>query len=365
MSKPNILFISPCRQFCGWGQASKDYARALSTIGNVTVRNIFLSSQREKRLPQDIQILEDTTYDKYDIVIQKMLPHYYYYDGRFSQNIGINVFETELNNHSWFNNMNMMDKILVPSYLEKRWLEKKIKSPVFNISEAFDISVGNKEYQSLNNTMADKKIFKFLFIGEAIPRKGIKELLQAYLQEFNINDNVLLVIKTSGDISNEINHTRAMMRRFIDDTKYPNIFLIPNRINEDQINSLHQDSDVFVIPSYGEAFNRPAAKSLCFNKPVIATKGTGMTDYLNDDIAWLIESQEEQVLCQVPPMPNLYTSNEIHYMPNILSLRRCMRSAFSKKDIYNKKCENIKKSGIIEKFSYETVGQNILRAINK
>src|SRR4051812_22636427 len=104
MSKPNILFISCFKQYDGWGLAAKDYARALSTVANVTIRNIFLSSQREGKLPIELKQLEDNRFDKYDIVIQKMLPNFYYYDGRFKQNIGMMVFETELNNHCWFNN---------------------------------------------------------------------------------------------------------------------------------------------------------------------------------------------------------------------------------------------------------------------
>lgn len=363
MSKPNILFISCFRQYDGWGLAAKDYCRALSTVANVTVRNIFLSNQREKRLPPDIETLENTSYEKYDFVIQKCLPNLYYYDGRFKQNIGMMVFETELHNNSWFNNMNIMDKILVPSKQEKKWLDMKIKAPVYNVSQPLDVSVATQRYQSLNDMMRDNKIFKFLFIGEAIQRKGIKELLQAYFAEFTVNDNTLLVIKTNANLTNEINQIRSSMRRFSYDTKYPQVFLISERISENDINSLHQDSHVFIMPSYGEAFNRPAAKSLLFNKPVIATVRTGMFDYLNDDIAYPISSYTEQVFCETPPIPTLYTSDEYHKIPSILSIRSCMRNAFDNKDLYMHKVENIKKADIAAKFSYESVGHNILRAI--
>lgn len=365
MSKPNILFIGPVRQYCGWGSAAKDYARALATIGNVTVRNIFLSNQREQKLPPDIELMENSLYDHYDAVIQKALPQYYSYDGRFKNNIGMMVFETELNNNAWFNNMNMMDSILVPSYLEKRWLEKKLKIPVYNVREPLNIEAGKKQYPSINEMLSDKKIFKFLFIGEAIERKGIRELLQAYFQEFNINDNVLLVIKTSTDISQEISHIRASMRRFTADTKYPHVLLIPNRLSEDQISSLHQDSHVFVMPSLGEAFNRPAAKSLVFGKPVIVTNNTGMLDYVGTqaDVGWLIDSSVDQVYSEQPPVPNVYTSNELYHVPNILSLRRCMKEAYRKEDIYRAKCEAIIKTEIAEYFSYTSVGNEILKAI--
>lgn len=360
--KPNILFISCFKQYDGWGLAAKDYARALSTVANVTIRNIYLSNSREEKLPQDLQVLEDTKYNNYDIVIQKTLPNLYYYDGRFKQNIGMTVFETELSYHNWFNNMNLMDKMLVPSKIEANWLKNKLKNQVFNVSEALDINIADKNYPIVDDALG-KKLFKFLFIGENIPRKGIRELIQAYFSAFTVNDNVLLIIKSNGDITKEVSNIKNGMRRFVSDTKYPPIYFISHRLNNEQIYSLHQNTDVLVMPSYGEAFNRPAATSLIFGKPVIATDNTGMTDYLNSDIGWLVKSNKEQVFCTQPPLQELYTSQETYYVPNILNLKECMQSAFFDKNAYNLKCFNILDSKIKEKFSYESVGKNILEAI--
>ena len=362
MSQPNILFIGPLFQACGWGQASRDFARAINTVSNLTIRNIYLSAQIENNVPQDIIDLQNARYSSYDIIIQMVLPNLYYYDGRFSQNVGMVMLETKLNTHNWLNKTKIMDKMFICSPHEKSWLEKKTTTPIFNIGAPLDISVTSKTYEPINEIFNNKDIFKFLFIGENVQRKGIMELVQAYFGEFSINDNVVLIIKTTANIGEDINKLKKSMRRFASETKYPEILLITERLSEQQIYSLHQHSDVFVMPSYGEAFNRPAATSLIFDKPIIATANTGMDYYLDESHSWKIDSTEDQVFYPQPPIMDLYTSSETYYRPNILSLRKCMREATT--DIYQMKLDYLKKINIKKKFSYETIGQNIIKALN-
>lgn len=362
----NILFIGNYRENTGWALASRDYIRALSTIGNITIRNVYLSSQnlRDKIVPQYLIELENNKYENYDIVIQKTLPHLYAWDGRFKQNIGLTVFETELTYHNWLYRMSMMDKMFVPSSNEQNWISKKIKTPVFNIGEPIDTTAINQSYEPIDNIFKDKNIFKFLFVGENIPRKGLMELVRAYLSEFSVNDNVLLVIKTNHNILEQVNHIKRSIRRFVNDTKYPDIFLIFDKLQTEKIYSLHQYSDVFVMPSYGEAFNRPAATSLLFGKPVITTKGISIDDYMSEDVGWFIDSTYDRVYCQSPPLPDIYKTNEFYHIPNVNDLMIKMREAYQNKDLYITKCENIQKNNFPDKFSYKTIGNNMLRAIN-
>lgn len=71
-----------------------------------------------------------------------------------------------------------------------------INSEIFNldrIKEKIEIKVFNK--------LKENKKFKFLFVGGIIHRKGVDILIKAYLEEFNKNENVSLVIKTFGSKS--------------------------------------------------------------------------------------------------------------------------------------------------------------------
>lgn len=360
--KPNILFIAPIFQYCGWGLASKSYARALKTISNLTIRNIYFSQQRDTKIEEEFLELNNTVYPEYDIIIEKILPNLYYYDGRFKQNIGLCVFETEMVFHHWLNRVNMLDKLLVPSLNEKTWLDQKVKIPVFNISEPVEIP--DETYTPIDPILNDPNIFKFLFIGEHLTRKGLTELIRAYFSAFSANDNVLLIIKTSQNIAEYINDIKKALRRFINDTRYPDIFLIFDRLPETKLNSLHYFSDVFVMPSYGEAFNRPAAASLIFNKPVITTKNIGICDYLTEDYGWLIESHKDCVFSTNPPITEIYKGNEYYHIPLIQDLIIKLRNAYDDRDLYKQKVENIKNANFKYKFSYENIGQNMLKAIN-
>lgn len=361
--KPNILLIAPIFQYCGWGLASKSYAKALKIVSNLTIRNIYLSHQRDTHIDVEFRELENTKYDHYDIVIQKTLPNLYYYDGRFSQNIGLCVFETEFTYHNWFNRINMIDKFFVPSLQEKKWITKKIKIPIFNISEPIEINI-QENYKPLDPIISDPNIFKFLFIGENIPRKGLTELIRAYFSAFSVNDNVLLIIKTSQNIAEHINNIKKTMRRFINDTKYPDIFLIFDRLSDEQLDALHYFSDIFVMPSYGEAFNRPAAASLIFNKPVIATNNTGICDYLTDDFGWRIESYKDRVFSTNPPLLEIYKGNEYYNVPIVDNLILKMQESYNNLSLYRHKVENIQQANFKERFSYETIGKKMLEAIN-
>ena len=358
-----ILYIAPWKQSDGWGQGSREYIESIKTTKyELAIRNIILSQQIEGNIDKSFLDLEKNKFDSYDFLIQKVLPELYTWDGRFKQNIGINVFETELTKHHiWINRINLLDKLFVTSLHEKKWLSKLVKTPIYNIGQSINIDKMQKKYPPLDFMSND--LFKFTFIGEDVPRKNLDLLIKAYLQEFSCNDNAILIIKTNKNISEKIHKIRQSIRKNTIGIKYPQIFLINNRLSENEILSLIQNSDILVAPSSGEAFHRPAAMSLCMGVPIMGTDNTAIIDYLTEDLGWIISSKREQVHCEEPPIQHLYTSEEYHYVPNVLEIRNIMRECYSNKKLYKEKRENIIKSDILEKFSYTTIGNNISKAL--
>ena len=360
----NILFIGQFRiNGDGTTEAAKSLARAIRTIPNVnlTIRNINMANKSPSALDIDLIDLEKKS-NHYDFIFEKVLPDLYFWQS--PKVVAFHVFETELNNHIWLNRLNnLTDIVCVPSQQEKSWLDKKLKIPCHAISEPIDIDKYRIKYPRLD--MFQDNTFYFTIVGENIPRKNIMGAVLAYLAEFNHNENVMLIIKTNMNITDSIHHMKNSLRRYMRGTKYPPICLITNWLNEDQICSLIQHSNIILCPSFGEAFHRPSAYSIALGRPVIFTSGIGVGSYVTEDYGWIIDSYKDCVYCETPPVPNIYTSDEYHYVPSINSFRGCMRQSFSDKDLYNQKRENIRASNIAEMFRYETVGKKIEKIINE
>lgn len=156
----NILFIGPYRQSDAWGKTSRGFIKTLLSLEDfsVTARPIFMSDQQSGSVDADILRCESNKKDRYDVLIQHMLPNFMVYDSRFEQVVGITSFETA-NCRAWDNNLNLLDKIFVTTVAEKNGLSANLKSKTYNIGAAKD-----KADSSVDKTFSP---FTFYSIGEA------------------------------------------------------------------------------------------------------------------------------------------------------------------------------------------------------
>jgi hypothetical protein len=114
MSK-NVLFIGPYRQNDGWGEAAKQYIRALiQSKCNLTIKPVYMSMNTGP-IPLDLLEYEDNKQDHYDVVIQNVLPHLLDYNGEFGKNIALIYTETSNWHNGWRSRLNNMDEVWVPS----------------------------------------------------------------------------------------------------------------------------------------------------------------------------------------------------------------------------------------------------------
>lgn len=354
----NILYIGPYRQKDGWGQAAKDYILSLKETNNkIHCQPIYMSNHIDQDISLDIKKLENNSLEKYDIVIQNVLPmmmsktHLY--------NIGLLFVENQNFSSTSIHNLNLMDEIWVSSKLEKQSLiDGGVKAPIKVIGHAIKTQVTNQTIFTDNI----KDYYKFYFIGEYIQRKNVKDLVTAFHLEFDITEKVSLVLKLSGGTKNDNlqqliqNDLNEIKRRLRTKKYFHNEILITNRLDDKQMSGLHNSCDCFVITSYGEAFCRPAAEALCNGNYLISSSNIGILDYVEKEDVSIVECYPSPVLLDNPDMMahlDIYNGNETWYVPNILDLRRKMRDAFENhknnknKDLYTKK------------FSYEAIGQQI------
>lgn len=145
---------------------------------------------------------------------------------------------------------------------------------------------------------------KYKFLTIAIPhlRKGYRNLLEAYTEEFANDDSVTLIIKSS---KSKIEFTGGMQAFHVDlpaeierlkqkykGIKIPQICMIEERL--ENLASLYNACDCVVLPTKGEGFSLTALESAFCKRPVITTNFSGHLDFLNKNNSFLIDYKLEE-----------------------------------------------------------------------
>ena len=172
-------------------------------------------------------------------------------------------------------------------------MSKQVKKILIDNGVALPIKVTGLglDHISSNQESDDLKIaankFKILHISSCFPRKGIDLLIEAFANVFNSNDDITLIIKTFDNPHNEIDS--ILERARISYPEFPDVIVIKDDLNDCQIKSLYQQSDLLVAPSRGEGFGLPIAEAMRLGVPVITTNWGGQLDFCNSENCWLID----------------------------------------------------------------------------
>jgi len=370
----NILFVGPYRQNDGWGYATKDYIKALNTNSsyNITTQPVYLGSPSNNFDDSLIENLENKRLDKYDCVIQKTLPECFFLNKTFKLNIGITELETNnFISSSMISSINRMDQIWVPSHIEKTTLQQSgVKIPIRVISQPLDVEyIRSLSEYKLSIAPILKNFFKFYFIGDYSSRKNLLDLVRAFHLAFSYEERVCLVIKTSKAglkpyamkelVEKDIEQCKKELNI---STKYKKEIIITENLSYKDVIGLHNSCDCFVMPSYGEAFCRPAAEALICGKTPIVNVNTGMKDYINESNGFYIKSHQVPVLIKDRPLSvafDAYTGNEHWYQIDIYSLVNQLKHVYETRN-----SEELKKKQETGKnqhglFSYQTIGSKL------
>lgn len=354
----NILFIGPYRQGDGWGKSSQDYLRALSyTSHNIIARPIFMSSNIEENIPNDLLKLEQK-YCEPDIVIQNVLPHLMDYQPNVV-NIGLCYCETSNIEHTgWLEQLNLMDEIWVATKKEQEELEPLLDIPVNIIPTPANLDFIDSIEDKLDLPI-DKDDFIFYFIGEYVPRKNIQALIKAFHREFYVTEPVSLILKLGPpqlqkQIGIDIQNIKTIMRLHTQPYGYKQEIVITTPLTDEQIIQLHRLGNCLVQPSYGESLSRPVIDAMYCGNIVITTEYTGMDDAVGE-LGLKCQSWFEPCYNAQPPLPNIYTSYELVQNIDILELQYLMRQSYEDYKYDKEKQRQFIKNN----FSYSAVASKI------
>lgn len=336
----NILFIGPYRQSDGWGNAAKEYLRALRlTDHSISARPIYLNSQSEYADTQEFKELEENSPDNYDIIIQNCLPHMFRHYGGV-KNIGLAFFESTVDNTPWPNCINLLDEMWVCSKFEQRFILDSVNPIVRCIPIPTDPFKYIKKYDC---SLLDKHKheFKFYFIGELNSRKNIEALITAFHREFLLNEPVRLVLKlnnvgrskenTLDAAKVKINHIKQRLGLYKNPGDYRPDIIITEYLPEEELYGLHQQCQCFVTASSGEAFCIPAFDAMSFGNNVIVNKVSSMAEYLDPNTDCLVHAIKTPAIAEDRPLDFLYNGRDWWYEVITTDLQRVMRKTYEDK----------------------------------
>ena len=208
----------------------------------------------------------------------------------------------------------------------------------------------------------DSSSFKFLFVGGTIGRKGIDTLLQAYLKEFTVDDDVCLFIKDTGTQSFYKGITlEKMILEAMSDPNHPRIEYMDKQLSEEELAGLYKACDCLVHPYRGEGFGLPIAEAMACGIPVIVPDKGSCMDFCNEETAFFVPSKE--VTLTDKKVGNLDTVDFPWWLsidPN--DLQKVMRFACENRTFVKEKGQKASQH-ILSAYTWEKCSQHVLERI--
>lgn len=368
-----VLFIAPYADGTGYSHAAIEYILSLDTVGVDVVSRPVKMTPTSGFVPDRIKKLEQKDLNNVDTVIQHNLPDQFIYQGGI-QNIGLFDYETNsLPDNFWKDHLELMDKIVVPSDFQKNALDlvdKNLGAKTHVVPHAVDVDKFNKQYDQIDFKLPTNTL-KFYTISEYNKRKNLLTLLLSYFSIFNSDDNVVLIIKTTGDreqFKNVVEEVKRGCRRFKNHDRYPNVILINDYLTEDEMCSLHISSDIFVSSSRGEAFCLPAVDAMGFGNHIIVPYHTAFADYIDilpSISSTAIRSSLTPSFGSLDAPYGLYMAEELWYHVDIAHLAKIMHDKYlenyKEKDSADNKLK--RSQAIVDIFNRTAIGTLLREAI--
>jgi glycosyltransferase involved in cell wall biosynthesis len=197
-----------------------------------------------------------------------------FYSGDAGQyRVGYTPWESSVIPDSWPITMNGMDEIWTTSQYCVDVFES------FNVNKIIRLvphGIDDELWKIENRYLTDK--FVFLHIGGPTERKGGQRVVDAFLDLFDGNDDVRLIIK-----SNEATETRYWERGvdFKSAALHPQIYNIDHKIDIEDLVKLYNTAHCLVYPTNGEGFGLIPFQGIATGLPTIVTNATACADFAN------------------------------------------------------------------------------------
>lgn len=137
-----------------------------------------------------------------------------------------------------------------------------------------------------------RKSLKFLFVGGALPRKGVHVLLEAWKRAFTCDDDVTLIVKDFGARDVYRGQTLCdLVREHAARPRGAEIVYLDDTLEDRDMPGLFTGADVLVHPFLAEGFGLPIAEAMACGLPVVVTGGGPALDFCDDVTGYLVPAR--------------------------------------------------------------------------
>lgn len=205
------------------------------------------------------------------------------------------MMETRRLHKDFTERCNCADEVVVPSHWCKEiFLESGVKKPIEVVPLGVDLNIYKPNVEPIGFSK-NLKPFIFLSVFGWSLRKGYDVLLKAYLEEFTSDDPVTLLISSryfgsTDEVKKQvIRNDIAKISSMVANPKKPQVILFGDVLSDEMMPRLYAAADCYVLVSRGEGFGLPYIEAAACKLPVIASRYSGQTDFLNDENSWLVD----------------------------------------------------------------------------
>ena len=227
--KVNIPLVS--NQNDGFGIMAKEIGASLRSFDHEVINDLALN-------------------DTSDLILNFAHPHQFRYADS-TPVIGYMPWESTGARDGWRKHLSLVDDVWVTS----PWLRDVVRDWGY---DPYVYEHGLNPKFTRKSRIGPGKI-RFLHVGMEAYRKGAFEAIRSFRQAFGNRDDVELVVKTK---ASSMPHM-----------PYPNVTIIDENLDFDDMIALYHSCDVFLFPSYGEGFGLPARDAAATGMPVVTTSG--------------------------------------------------------------------------------------------
>ena len=249
-------------------------------------------------------------------------------------NIGFWLWELEEIPESWKTYFPMLDEIWTPSEFISRSLRKVTDLPVRTIPYCVKAPVKDKYSRSYFGLPEDQFLFLAMYDSNSTrERKNPMGVIRAFKKAFSPEDKkVGLVLKVNNARDEDMQLLHQMMEG------YENVYYITETMSKVQVNSLIKDVDVFVSLHRAEGFGLVMAEAMLNGTPSIATNWSSNTEFMNDDVACMVNYDFVTLKKDCPP----YKAGAVWADPNEDTAAKYMKKLYEDPDFYNRKADAAK-----------------------
>ena len=225
---------------------------------------------------------------------------------RYRRVIGLTTAETATLPPSWIEAVSDLDALIVPSTFNAgAFWAAGVDVPIHVVPH---VGLPHAPVAPMrNDTLGDR--FTFYAIGPWTTRKGMVDVVAAFLDAFTDGDDVALVVKT-GEVDEQArfrgvpepaNLTWWRLAELLGGrVAPPPVLLMTRRLDDDGIRAIHARGDCHVSLNRGEGFGLTLFDAVRAGNPVITTGWGGPLDFLGEDSPLLLRHQLIRIADDTP-----------------------------------------------------------------